>query len=390
MKDFMYYAPTKVYFGRDADNNIGEKLKEFNVNKALVLYGGGSAVRSGLIAKVEKGLSDSNTPFITKGGVEPNPKLSFVRDTAELCKSENVDFILAVGGGSVIDAAKSTAIAVGTGCDPWDVIMGKVKPTAALPLASVLTIAAAGSEMSNSHVITNMEANIKKGCNCDLVRPKVAFMNPENTFTVPSYHTSCGVVDIMMHTFERYYTGDAWIEPTDRIAEAILLTVKEAGAILVNDPENYEARANLMWASSLSHNGLTACGKDFRVLTVHQLEHGLSGVFDRVAHGAGLAVLYPAWAKYVYKYDIPRFSRIAEKVWGVKADTPEETARLGVEAMKDYFASIGMPVSLKELDVTFEDFERVVNNITLNGERKIHSYIPLGKDEVMDIFKIAE
>lgn len=390
MKDFMYYAPTKVYFGHDADNNIGEKLKEFNVRKILVLYGGGSAVRSGLIDKIKSDLQRSNISFLTRGGVEPNPKVDFVRETIAVCKAENVEFILAVGGGSVIDAAKSTAVSIGSGCDPWDIITGNVKPTAALPIGVILTIAAAGSEMSNSHVITNTALNIKKGCSNDLVRPKVAFMNPENTCSVPAYHTSCGVVDIMMHTFERYFTGDDTIEPTDRIAEAVLLTVKEAGTVLVHEPKNYNARAALMWSSSLSHNGLTSCGKDFRILTVHQLEHGLSGIHDRIAHGAGLAVLYPAWARFIYRYDLPRFSRIAEKVWNVKGNNDEETALLGIEAMKEYFASIGMPVSLRELNIYPSDFEPIINNITANGTRIIHSYIPLGKDEITEIFRIAE
>lgn len=390
MKDFMYYAPTKVYFGRDADKNVGEKLAEFNISKLLILYGGGSAVKSGLVGKIENSLRDCGIAFITKGGVEPNPKVHFVREIIALCKAEKVDFILAIGGGSVIDAAKSAAVSIGTDCDPWDIISGKVMPTAALPIASVLTIAAAGSEMSNSHVISDVETNTKKGYTNDILRPKAAFMNPENTFSVPAYHTSCGVVDIMMHTFERYFTSDDPVNPTDRIAEAILLTVREAGEILVHDPENYDARASLMWASSLSHNGLTACGKNFKKLTVHQLEHGLSGVFDRIAHGAGLAVLYPAWAKYVYKYDIARFSRIGEKVWGVDGGSPEMTAILGIEAMKNYFASIGMPVTLKELDVCPEHYETIANNITANGTQSVPSYIPLGKKEIIEIFQLAE
>jgi alcohol dehydrogenase YqhD (iron-dependent ADH family) len=385
----MYYTPTKVYFGRDADKNIGEKLKEFQFTKLLILYGGGSAVKSGLIGRIEDDLRASGIDYVVKGGVEPNPKLGFVRETVDYCKAEKVDFILAVGGGSVIDSAKSTAISIGTGCDPWDIIMRKVTPTAALPIGVVLTIAAAGSEMSNSHVITDPGTNTKKGCNSDLIRPKVAFMNPENTYSVPAYQTSCGAVDIMMHTFERYFTGDGATMPTDRIAEAILLSVREAAAVLRNDPKNYGARASMMWASSLSHNGLTGCGKDFSTLVVHQLEHGLSGVFDRIAHGAGLAVLYPAWAKYVYMHDIPRFSRIAKKVWHVDADTPELTAILGIEAMKKYFASIGMPVTLRELDVKEEDLEVVADNISIGGTRIIDSYVPLGRDEVLEILRIA-
>ena len=390
MTGFTYYAPTRVYFGRDADRNISEKLREFSPGKILILYGGGSCVRSGLIGRVEDDLRAGGYAFITRGGVEPNPKLAFVRETVKLCVAEGVDFILAVGGGSVIDAAKSTAVSVASGCDPWDIIMCRANPDRALAIGVVLTIAAAGSEMSNSHVITNSEENIKKGRSLDILRPKVAFMNPENTFSVPAYHTAAGVVDIMMHTFERYFTGDRPTMPTDRIAEAILLTVKEAGAVLSKDPENYDARAAVMWASSLSHNGLTSCGKSFKGLTVHQLEHGLSGVFDRVTHGAGLAVLYPAWAKYVYKYDIPRFSRIARKVWGVEGDTPELTAILGIEAMKRYFASIGMPTTLEELDVHESDFDILADNISQNGTRVIDSYVPLDRQAVLDILELAK
>jgi hypothetical protein len=385
----MYYTPTKVYFGKDADRNIGEKLKEFEFTKLMILYGGGSAVKSGLIGRIEADLRESGIDYVVRGGVEPNPKVSFVRETIDICKAEKADFILAVGGGSVIDSAKSTALSIGSDADPWDLILGRATPTAALPIAVVLTIAAAGSEMSNSHVLTNTEFNIKKGTNCDLVRPKAAFMNPENTYSVPAYHTACGAVDIMMHTFERYFTGDGPTMPTDRIAEAILLTVREAAAVLVNDPENYEARASIMWASSLSHNGLTACGKNYKTLVVHQLEHGVSGVFDRVAHGAGLAVLYPAWAKYVYKYDLPRFARIAKKVWHVDAETPELTAILGIEAMKKYFASIGMPVSLRELNITEGDLEVIADNVSFNGTRIVDSYVPLGREEVLEILKIA-
>ena len=390
MNSFMYYAPTKVYFGRDADKNIADKLREFAPTKILILYGGGSAVRTGLIGRVEEELRQGGYDFITRGGVEPNPKLDFVRETVKICKAEGIDFILAVGGGSVIDAAKSTAVSVGSDADPWDIIMCRADPTKALPIGVILTIAAAGSEMSNSHVITNTEENIKKGRTLDILRPKVAFMNPENTVSVPPYHTACGVVDIMMHTFERYFTGDRPVMPTDRIAESILLSVKEAGAVLAREPENYDARATVMWASSLSHNGLTACGKNFKGLTVHQLEHGLSGVFDRVAHGAGLAVLYPAWAKYVYRYDVQRFSRIARKVWCVDGGTPELTAILGIEEMKRYFASIGMPTTLAELDVHESDFELLADNISQNGKRVIDSYVPIDRQAVLDILEIAK
>lgn len=393
MNNFMYNTPTKVFFGKGVTENIGAYLKEYGAKKVLVNYGGGSAVRSGLIPSIVKQLDSCNIPHIELGGVEPNPKVGYVREATALCKAEGIDFILAVGGGSVIDSAKCTAFASRCDADPWDIITQKVKVHDHIPVGVVLTIAAAGSEMSNSEVITNPELGLKQGLGSEDSRPVAAFMDPELTYTVSKYQTGCGIVDMMMHTMERYYTeGQTGTELTDGIAEALLLAVKNAGAVAINDPTNYDARATLMWASSLSHNGLTSCGKNFNGLVVHKLEHGLSGVFDRIAHGAGLSVLYPAWAKYVYKYDIPRFSRMAEKVWGVPMDEecPELTAIAGIEAMKDYYHSIGMPVTLAELEVYPEDYEKVADNITKNGTVSVASYVPLDKAAIMEIFKLAE
>lgn len=393
MNNFMYNTPTKVFFGKGVTENIGAYLKDYGAKKVLVNYGGGSAVRSGLIPRIVKQLDDCGVAHIELGGVEPNPKVAYVREASELCRAEGIDFILAVGGGSVIDSAKCTAFSAKCGADPWDIITQKVKVSDHIPVGVVLTIAAAGSEMSNSEVITNPELGLKQGLGSEESRPVVAFMDPELTYTVSKYQTGCGIVDMMMHTMERYYTeGQTGTELTDGIAEALLLAVKNAGAVVIDDPTNYDARATLMWASSLSHNGLTSCGKNFNGLVVHKLEHGLSGVFDRIAHGAGLSVLYPAWAKYVYKYDIPRFSRMAEKVWGVPMDEecPELTAIAGIEAMKEYYHSIGMPVTLAELEVYPEDYEKVADNITKNGTISVASYVPLDKAAIMEIFRLAE
>jgi len=392
MNDFTYYAPTKVIFGKDSDNQVGKMLKEYGAKKVLVFYGGGSVKRSGLFDKVTSTLTAEGISFIEVGGVEPNPKVDFVRENIKLVEKENIDFILAIGGGSAIDTAKSVAISYASGTDPWDVVMGKVVPTKRLPFAVVLTIAAAGSEMSNSHVISDPKLQLKKGLSSDLNRPVFAFLNPENTFSVSKYQTGCGIVDTMMHTFERYYTEDVDTDLTDHLAEALILSVKDAGAIAIKEPDNYAARADLMWASSLSHNGLTGCGKNIPTFTVHQLSHGVSGVFDNVAHGAALSVLYPAWAKYVYKYNLNRFCQMATRVWGVSMNYnhPEITALEGVEAMKAYFKSLGMPVTMAELGITPDDYDKIADSVTFGGTRKIWSYVTLDKKEIIDIFKLAE
>ncbi len=392
MKNFVYNTPTKVYFGKGVCDDVGAQLSEFGPGKIIVVYGGGSAVRSGLLGKITSSLDRHGIAHAEIGGVEPNPKVGKVREVIALAKAENADFLLAVGGGSVIDTVKCAAFTIPTGLDPWDVIMGAKVDTKPLPLGTVLTISAAGSEMSNSMVISNPEICIKKGRGEEGVRPRVSFLDPENTFTVSKYQTGCGTVDIMMHTMERYYTIDDDSDLTDRIAEGLLTAVKSAGSVAAENPEDYEARATLMWASSVSHNGLTGCGKNLRGMAVHALEHGVSGVFDRVAHGAGLAVLFPAWAKYVMQYDVRRFAQLGSRVWGASMDLlhPERTAAEGIALMKNYFRSIGMPVSLAELDIHEEDFERIADVITAGGTTQVRSYIPLGKKEVMDILELAK
>ena len=395
MQDFKYYAPTKVFFGKSAEDNIGSALKELGVKKVLVHYGQGSVVKSGLLDKVKSKLKDADIAFTELGGVEPNPKISLVREACNVCRSENVDFLLAVGGGSVIDSCKAVSIAVASGIeDPWDIFARKTAPDKALPVGSVLTIAAAGSEMSDSVVISNPDIPQKRGFNSDLVRPAVAFMNPENTYTVSPYQTACGTVDIMMHTLERYYSAEERTDLTERIAEALLLSVKEAGYEALKDPENYEARSTLMWASSLSHNGLTGCGKALRGLTVHQLAHAIGGKHDDVAHGAALAVLYPAWSKFMYKYDTRRFCRIAKHVFGIPfreyGSDRDLTALAGIQAMKGYFKSIGMPITMAELGVTPDEYDELADMITMGGTITIPSYIPIGREEIFEIFRLAE
>ena len=392
MQNFTYYAPTKVLFGRGVENNVGPALKEFSPKKVLIHYGGGSAKRSGLLGKITDSLDAAGIAWVELGGVEPNPKVQFVRETIELCKKENVDFILAVGGGSVIDSAKSAALSIGTGADPWDILTKKVEPTAALPIGVVLTIAAAGSEMSSSHVLSDLSIGMKRGLSSDLIRPKIAFMNPELTYTVSHYQTACGIVDIMMHTMERYFGSRKENPLTDRIAEGLLQTVIENGPAALAHPDDFEARGALMWASSLSHNDLTGCGGAHKGMPVHQLEHGVSGLFDNVSHGAGLAILFPAWASYMCGQDVMRFCQAAVRIWNVPMDYehPERTARRGIEVMKDFFRSLGMPVSLREVGIGPESFDALAEAITYGYTRQIPSFVPMGRDEILDILRLAE
>ncbi len=386
MKDFVYNTPTKVYFGKGYEKDVGQIIKGYGFKKIMLQYGQNSIKRSGLYDVVVNSLNASGIKFVEMGGVEPNPKVDFVRQAVKVAKKEKVDMILAVGGGSVIDSCKFTALGAKTNADVWDLAMGREKPLSALPVGCILTMSAAGSEMSNSAVITNMELNMKKGIGTELNRCLFAICNPELTFTVSKYQTACGVVDIMAHTLERYFTVLPDTELTDSIAESLLRSVISAGKIALKDPEDYDARATIMWASSLSHNGLTGCGRE-NFLAVHQLEHALSGEYDSVAHGAGLAVLYPAWAKYVYKENVSRFARFARNVWGVDCADDEACALKGIEKMREYFISLGMPVCLADFGVDKNRLQRLTDLCTFNNTRTIKSYITLGAKEIKEIFE---
>lgn len=390
MQNFMYNTPTQVFFGRGVEKEIGPQLKARGYKKIMLHYGGGSIKRTGLYDKVTASLQDAGIDWIELGGVEPNPKISFVRECLDICRKEQIDFILAVGGGSVIDSAKAIAMGLANEKDPWEIITGGKMPEKTFPVGAVLTISAAGSEMSNSHVITNEEFHMKRGLNTEMVRPVIAFMNPENTFTVSPFQTGCGIVDIMMHTLERYLTLDEDAILTDRIAEALLVSVKEAGPAALKNPEDYDARSTLMWASSLSHNGLTGCGKNSG-FTVHKLEHDFSGLFDHIAHGAGLSVLFPAWAAYVYKDNVKKFARLAEKVMDIPASEDKEAMALaGIQAFKAYFHSLGMPVTMAELGVPADAYEQIANLTTANDTKKVPGFRELTKADLLAIYKLAE
>lgn len=357
MRSFEYFAPTKVIFGKDSHLQIGDILKKENCHKVLIHYGGKSAVASGLIDEVSGCLTDAGIDFVTLGGVVPNPRLSKAREGIELCKKENVDFILAVGGGSVIDSAKAIGYGVANPwTDVWNFYLKTEVPTACLPIGVIPTIAASGSEMSNSSVITNEDGWLKRGAaKCDLCRPKFALMNPKLTYSLPQYQTESGCVDILMHTMERYFVNIETMEITDSISESLMQTVIYNARILMREPDNYTARAEIMWAGSLSHNGLTGCGTGGGDWACHQLEHELGGLYD-VTHGAGLAAIWGSWARYVYDVNPERFAQFATNVFDIPCGLDfEKTALAGIEAMEDFFRSIKMPVSLHELGLDLDD-----------------------------------
>ncbi len=385
MRDFTYFAPTKVFFGKDKAKDVGSIVKGYGFSKIMLQYGKSSIKTTGLYDVIMESLAAAGITVVEMGGVEPNPKLDFIRQAVKVAKAEQVQLILAVGGGSAIDSSKLTALGAANDFDVWDLPEGKNTPKGALPVGCVLTLAAAGSEMSGSAVMTNMEENMKRGYGSDFNRPLFSICDPTLTYTVNSYHTACGIVDIMAHTMERYFIPCEDTPLTDRIAEGILKSVIEAGKILMTDPENYEARATVMWASSLSHNNLTGCGRD-NSLAVHQLEHALSGEFDHIAHGAGLAVLFPAWAGYIYKENIPRFARFGREVWGVTDSDDEAAAKAGIKAMSDYFKELGMPSSLREFGIP-ACAERLAELCTFGGVRKIKSYLDMDEKIIKEIFE---
>lgn len=372
MFNFQYFTPTKVVFGKETQNRVGELVEACGCKKVLIHYGGGSVVRSGLLDKVKNKLDEKKIEYVELGGVVPNPRLSLVYKGIELAKSEGVDFILAVGGGSVIDSAKAIGYGVANGGDVWDFYDYKRKATSCLPIGVILTLAATGSEMSDSSVITKEEGWAKRGYNSDYCRPVFAIMNPELTMTLPAYQTSCGCTDIMMHTMERYFTNGGNMEITDSIAEGLLRTVMTNAKILVEKPDDYDARAEIMWAGSISHNGLTGCGNNGGDWMCHKMEHEIGGLFD-VAHGAGLAAVWGTWARYVYENCLPRFNRFALNVMGIE-DTGDakENALKGIEALEKFFTQINMPISLKELGVepTDEEIDDMAKKcaITCGGE----------------------
>ena len=392
MFQFNYYAPTQVVFGKGTEEKTGELVKAQNCKKVLIHYGSGSVKRTGLLDRVKAALESEKIAYVELGGVVPNPRLSLVYEGIELCKKENVDFILAVGGGSVIDSAKAIGYGVVNGGDVWDFYAHKRSATGCLPIGVILTISATGSEMSDSSVITNENGWIKTGYHSEYCRPKFAIMNPELTMTLPDYQTACGCTDILMHTMERYFTKGENMELTDSIAEALMRTVIENAKILREHPNDYNARAEVMWAGSLSHNGLTGCGNGGNDFATHALEHELGGVYD-VAHGAGLAALWGSWARYVYKEIPERFHKFAVRVMGLEDNgNAEEMAVRGIEAAEAFFREIHMPTNLRELGLTpsEEDLKELAHKCSVNTGGKKGSAKVLYEADMLEIYKMAK
>ena len=392
MKDFNYYAPTEVVFGENSEEQVAALVKKYGGTKVLVHYGGKSAERSGLLDKICGLLTEGGIAFKKLGGVVPNPRLSLVHEGIKLCREEGIDFILAVGGGSVIDSSKAIAYGVPYEGEVWDFYLGKDKATKMLPVACVLTIPAAGSEMSEASVITNEDGDVKLGYSNNLSRPKFAIMNPKRTFTLPPYQTAAGVTDMMMHTMERYFTKDDDMDLTTDIAETMLRSMKDAIFAVLKNPEDYRYRAQIMWGGSLMHNGLTGCGVSDDWAT-HQLEHELSGMFD-VTHGAGLAAIWPSWARYVMHENLSRFVRFAVNVMDIPNDftDPEGTALKGIEAMERFYHAIGMPINIKELigkDITDEEIKEMTRKCSRNYQHTCGQLKVLKAEDMENIYKMA-
>lgn len=391
MENFQYYTPTKIIFGRGAEEQTGQLAAEQGCKKVLVHYGGGSVVRSGLLERIYRSLDAVGISYVSLGGVVPNPRLSLVYEGIRLARKEQVDFILAVGGGSVIDSAKAIGYGVANEGDVWDFYDKRRTAKACLPIGVVLTIAAAGSEMSDSSVITKEEGWLKRGYSSNYARARFAVMSPELTMTLPKYQTASGCVDIMMHTMERYFNRSENMEMTDGISEHLLRTVMKNAKILMNEPDNYQARAEVMWAGSLSHNGLTGCGTGGGDWASHQLEHELGGMFD-VAHGAGLAAVWGSWARYVMDAAPERFAKFAVNVMGVEPEAEKlKTAQKGIEAMEDFYRALDMPVCIGDMGIELaeEQMRELAEKCSHFGKRTIGCIKKLDQEDMYQIYKEA-
>ena len=389
MENFSFYSPTYFEFGKDAELKAGELVKQFGGTKVLLHFGGQSARKSGLLDRVEKALSDAGISYVSLGGVKPNPRSGLVYEGIELAKKEGVDFLLAVGGGSVIDSAKAIAAGVLYDGDFWDFYSGK-QVEKALPVGTILTIAAAGSEGSPDSVITKEEGMYKRGTGSNALRPKFSILNPALTQTLPAYQTAAGATDIMAHLYERYLTNSKDVEVTDRLIEALLLTMKHETPRVIADPNNYEARANIMWAGMVAHNNTCGVGRS-QDWSSHNIEHELSALYD-CAHGAGLAVTMPAVFKYVMNHDIMRFAKVAVRVWGCQMDFdhPEVTALEGINAFQNFLCSIGMPKNFEELGAKEEDIPKLVDVLCHGDGRQgsISGFVTLNEDDCTKIYKM--
>ena len=388
MNNFNFYSPTFFVFGKERENEAGKYVKRFGGTNVLIHFGGGSVMKSGLLDRVKASLKTENITFSELGGVVPNPRSGLVYEGVDICKRDKIDFILAVGGGSVIDSAKAIALGAVYEGDFWDFYTGK-RAENALPVATILTISAAGSEGSTGSVITNENGMFKRAANGDVLRPVFSILNPELTCTLPNYQTACGAADMMAHVMERYFTNTKDVEITDRLCEAVLLTViKETPKALAN-PADYESRANIMWAGMVAHNDICGVGRD-QDWSTHNIEHELSALYD-VAHGAGLAVMFPAWMKYVMQHDVMRFAQFAVRVWGCEIDfqNPTKTALQGIERYEQFMTSIGMPIRFSELGAKAEDIPTLVKTAGLVEGTTMGSFLKLTSEDVKKIYELA-
>ena len=389
MENFEFLSPTKIFFGRNTENKVGREVSKLG-KKVLLHYGGGSVKVTGLYDKVVKSLQDSNVCFIELSGVEPNPRLSLVREGIKLCRENQLDSILAIGGGSVIDSAKGIAVGVPYDGDVWDFYEGKSVVKEALPIGVILTIAATGSEASKSSVITNEEGWFKRGLNSDLARPRFSILNPEITCTLPPYQSAAGAADIMSHVIERYFTNVKNVDFTDRLCEATLKTIIRNAPLIIENPNNYDARAEIMWAGTIAHNDFLSTGR-IGDWASHMIEHELSGIYD-VTHGAGLAVVIPAWMKFVYKKNIDKFIQFAVRVWEVEYDfeCPERTALEGITRLENFFKGIGLPTSLKELKIPDDRLYEMAKKCKKVSNGKTGVYVQLSTEDVLSILKLSK
>ncbi len=389
MNNFNFYSPTYFSFGKDTENETGAYVKRFGGHKVLIHYGGGSVVRSGVLDRVKASLEKEGISYVLLGGAQPNPRSGLVYKGIELCKKENADFVLAVGGGSVIDSAKAIAAGVLYDGDFWDFYCGKSIENA-LPIGTILTIAAAGSEGSPDSVITYEEGMLKRGASGDAIRPKFSILNPALTQTLSSYQTACGITDIIAHLYERYLTNTKDVEVTDRLLEALLLTMIHEGPRVIANPDDYEARANIMWAGMIGHNNACGVGRS-QDWNSHNIEHELSAMYD-CAHGAGLAVTMPAVFTYVMRHNVMRFAQVAVRVWGCQMDFehPEVTAEAGIKALRNFLNSIGMPKNFEELGAKEEDIPKLVD-VLCNGNGRtgtISGFVELNEEDCINIYRL--
>ncbi len=389
MNNFTFCSPTHFVFGKDTESTVGKYVKRYSGSKVLIHYGGGSIIRSGLLDRIKASLDSENIPYVMLGGVMPNPRSGLVYEGIDLCRREGVDFLLAVGGGSTIDSAKAIAMGVPYEGDFWDFYNGKPIKNA-LPVGTVLTIAAAGSEGSANTVITHEDGMLKRGTGSDVLRPKFSILNPALTQTLPAYQTACGITDILAHLYERYITDTTEVEVTDRLIEGLMLTLIHEAPRVIENPDNYDARANIMWTGTLAHNNVCGVGRRQDWLS-HGFEHELSALYD-CAHGAGLAVTMPAVFTYEMPHAIARFAQVAVRVWGCAMDeeNPANTARAGIEALRQFLHAIGMPTTFSELGAKQEDIPHLVKTLLINKGQNgvVQGFLSLSPNACEDIYRL--